>query len=77
MGQPRIGLDPRVRELLDASGRPWSVDCGAKHGKLRLEGRLIAIVPRSLRRAEDGPAAQNLLACVRRALRSPPSTAGS
>lgn len=34
-----------VRQALDATGLPWTVERGSKHYKLRLDGRLAGILP--------------------------------
>ena len=36
-----------IREALDATGLAWAIENGRKHSKLRLDGRLIAVMSRS------------------------------
>lgn len=76
MAPPSIYLSRELVELLTASGREWRVENGGKHAKLFISSRMVAALPR--RRHDSSQAAErNLLACVRRALRSPPSGGGA
>ena len=36
---------PRIRQALEATRLPWALERGAKHIKVRLNGRFIGIIP--------------------------------
>lgn len=63
-------LHPELVELLEASGLEWELELGTKHHKLRVQGRLVQVIPRG-RTAVQPRCRQHLncMASVRRALR--------
>lgn len=61
-------LHPKVREVLDEIGLPWSVEPGTKHDKLLVEGRVVTILPHG-RTREVGRDLLNQRAQIRRAAR--------
>lgn len=66
----RPQVDPAIRELLDASGRSWTLEQGSKHNKLKVDGHLVLVIPHMFYRDGSGTAAKNALAAVRKHLRS-------
>lgn len=62
-------LPPAVRDELDASGLPWSVEIGGKHFRLLVDGQLATIFPRGTGRDIKSRQGRNLLAHVRRFLK--------
>jgi len=71
-GEPmRRVLPDEVRELLDASGLPWTVVNGSRHFKVIVNGRFVAILPHSKPTSRVKSRAHlNMLAQLRRAIRS-------
>lgn len=64
-------IPDELREALDAAG-PWQLQPGAKHYKIKVNGRLVGIYPKSVRQ----PSRQDLLntiAQVRRAAAQEPA----
>lgn len=61
-----------LRELLDNSGIPWWIEPGSSHNKVRLAGRLVAILPRGRNaKIDNGSRAEkNSIANVKRAIRA-------
>jgi hypothetical protein len=47
-----------VREALEATGLPWSLETGSKHTKIKLHGRLVGILNRTERDVGRGRKAQ-------------------
>jgi hypothetical protein len=43
-----------LRDELDASGLPWTVEPGTKHGKLLLAGQFVGVIPRNARKDSQG-----------------------
>jgi hypothetical protein len=46
MGKPRTFIPKNIREELEATGLPWTVEVGTKHQHIRLAGKLVCVVPR-------------------------------
>lgn len=66
MAQP---LMPReVLGLLRSSGRSWAVESGKRHHKLRVEGRLVLVLPHSSASRFRGRREANAMSTLRRAL---------
>ena len=66
---PRV--DDRISLALDESGVPWTATPGRRHIKIAIGGKLVAVLPRSIRRSESlRYGAANALAGVRRAIRA-------
>jgi hypothetical protein len=63
-------LPPDLRGILEASGTPWRLVSGARHFKLFVGGRFVAVLPmgRPAQRV-NARTHRNMLASVRRALR--------
>jgi hypothetical protein len=40
-----IKVPDKLREVLDATGHPWTITSGGKHFKIKLAGRLVAVLP--------------------------------
>jgi hypothetical protein len=61
-----------VRTLLDNSGLPWWVEPGGAHLKVRLAGKLVAVLPRgrSAKQSTDKRAELNTLSNIKKALRA-------
>lgn len=47
-----------VREALDATGLPWTLEDGSRHTKIKLAGRLVGILNRQERDVGRGRKAQ-------------------
>lgn len=58
-------LDPRIVDALDATGLPWSVELGSKHRHIRLDGRLVGLIPLGRERGY-GRGTENTIAQIRR-----------
>lgn len=41
-----------IREALEATGLPWSLEPGKKHQHIRLAGRLVGILPHKSRKTD-------------------------
>lgn len=68
--KPPGKIDPLIRELLDASGRSWTLEHGSNHQKLRVEGVFIASLPRTFKTKGGGARqALNAVAAVKRHLK--------
>lgn len=65
---PRDPLPREIRALLDQSGRAWSLEDGSRHYKLRVEGRMVLVLPRASSRSKCWHREKNALSAVRRAL---------
>lgn len=61
-------LDPRILALLQCCGKTHTLDRSARHYQLRVEGKLVTVLPSDYR-AGEGSQANNALAAVRRYLR--------
>lgn len=61
-------IDPKLRQALEETGLPWEVVNGGIHFHVRLDGRLVGILPRG-GGAADPRALRNTIAQVRRAAR--------
>lgn len=55
-----------VREALNATGLPHTITAGKKHYKIKIEGRLVGILPRSPRDTIACRAHLNTLAQIKR-----------
>jgi len=65
-------LPPEIVKVLDSTGLPWTAELGSRHLKLRLQGRLVGVLPKDggRRTADTAPrAARNIAAQIRRAAR--------
>lgn len=61
-------LAPYLRDLLEASGLEWTVETGSRHRKVRLQGRLVLVVPLTEKRS-SWQQQRNAVAALRRAIR--------
>jgi len=59
-------IPPSLRAALEETGLPWGVELGGRHWKLRVNGRLAGILPRSGVNESDPRALKNTIAQVRR-----------
>ena len=60
----------KVRELLDASGLPWSLERGGRHWKIMVCGRLAGILPMSKPHSRlNSRCEKNMIANIRRRIR--------
>lgn len=71
MSKPRPALPPAYRELLDASGLPWSAEFGGRRIKVRVAGDLVAVISqgRAVRAGGRNRNHENTLSALRRAIR--------
>lgn len=63
-------IHKRIRQALDDTGLPWTIESGSKHFKVRLDGRLVAIYPQGTVREASPNDVRNTVANIRRAARS-------
>lgn len=56
-----------VRAALEAKGRPWVIEEGTRHQKIKIEGRLVGILPKGRNTERDPRAQKNIIAQIRRA----------
>jgi hypothetical protein len=48
MTKPNAGILPnRIRDALEKTQLPWSLELGSKHWKIKLAGRFVGILPKS------------------------------
>lgn len=59
-----------IEQALDDGGLRWDVEPGHGHRKLRVEGRLTAVLPVSGKGKEGSRAERNVVATIRRIARS-------
>lgn len=59
-------LPAEVREALEAKGRPWLIEEGRRHQKIKIDGRLVGILPKKPV-GSGGRAQKNVIAQIRRA----------
>ncbi len=59
-------IPPEVRAALEAKGLPWAIEQGTRHHKIKIEGRLVGIMPRG-RGSDRDRAQKNIIAQIRRA----------
>jgi hypothetical protein len=64
-------VDKELKRILEESERMYSIEHGAKHVKIRVEGRLVLILPRTAlhRDANRNRATMNARAQLKRELR--------
>lgn len=62
-------LPNEMRTALDATGLPWEVEPGKKHQKIKLGGRLVAILPYGKEQSAYRRALLNSITQVRRMAR--------
>lgn len=55
-----------VLAALEAKGRPWEIVEGGRHQKIKIEGRLVGVLPKKSNN-EGGRARKNVIAQIRRA----------
>lgn len=61
-----MSVPSKVREALEAKGRPWEIVEGKRHNKIKIDGRLVGILPRTFG-DEGGRGQKNVIAQIRRA----------
>jgi hypothetical protein len=67
---PPPKLDTKIRKALEDTGLPWHVQGGSKHWQVRLQGRLVGILPRGAHAQTCPPyVTKNFVAHVRRLAR--------
>jgi hypothetical protein len=67
MSQATSYIDPELRRLLDECGLPWTTENGGAHTKLRIQGRLVGVIPRTKNGSRRKAA--NLRSAVQRKIR--------
>lgn len=60
---------PELVAALDSTGFAWRIESGKKHKKVKLEGRLVAILPHGKEQTAYRRALLNTITQVRRAAR--------
>jgi hypothetical protein len=61
-----VRITAEVRAALEAKGLPWAIEQGTKHHKIKINGRLVGIMPRG-RGTDRDRAQKNIIAQIRRA----------
>jgi hypothetical protein len=61
-----VRLDPSIRSALEATGKAWEIVEGRKHHQIRLDGRLVGILPKGSG-TSDPRAVKNSITQIRRA----------
>lgn len=56
-----------IRDELERTGLPWTVEDGGRHNKIRLAGRLVGICPKGKKVFHRNRAELNLVSQIRRA----------
>jgi len=62
-------LPNEMRAELDATGIPWEIEPGKKHQKIKLGGRLVAILPHGKEQSAHKRSLLNAVTQVRRMAR--------
>lgn len=62
-----VRLPKPVQDALDDLGRPYEVEQGKRHRKIKVEGRLVGIVPMRPCDTDNDRATKNVVAQIRRA----------
>lgn len=62
-------LPPRIEEALNATGKAWSIEQGKRHHKIKLEGRMVGILPLSGFQTTDMRCIKNTISQIRKAAR--------
>lgn len=65
----RVMLDPIIRAELEATGLPWDLVPGKRHVHVRLNDKLVGILPRGKQPSADRRPMLNLRSQIRRAAR--------
>jgi hypothetical protein len=63
-----IRVDPAIREVLDGSGLSWCLTKGKRHYQVRLDGKLVGILPYGKVVSADRDL-KNMVASIRRTLK--------
>lgn len=64
-------LPKPVKQALEETGLPWTVERGSNHRKIKVSGKLVGILPNAANRSTSPDRAQkNIVAQIRRAGRS-------
>lgn len=63
----RRRLDRRIVDLLEEFDVSWEVRRGSKHNHLLVDGKMVAVLPRS--RRDAGMTQKNVLAAILRAVK--------
>lgn len=58
-------LNAQVKTMLETSGLSWDIEGGKKHHQLRINGRLVAVLPQNGKWDRPGRDTQNLMRQVR------------
>jgi hypothetical protein len=66
MSKTRTFVPRVIRDELEATGLPWSVERGSRHQHVRLAGRLVGILPTCGTDENPGRAMKNVIAGIRR-----------
>lgn len=59
-------IPKKVRQALEETGKPWVIENGSSHRKIKVEGRLVGILPKGKGRDTDR-SEKNIIAQIRRA----------
>lgn len=62
-------IPAQLEETLNATGIPWTLEQGGKHQKVKLGGRLVAIVPNGREQTTHKRSLLNAVTQVRRMAR--------
>lgn len=60
-------LPAPIKEALNATGKPWEIEQGKRHHKIKLNGRMVGILPLSSFQTSDMRCIKNTVSQIRRA----------
>lgn len=61
-------LDPKIKDALDIAGERWEIVPGSKHNHIRIDGKLVGILPKGSG-AADHRTIKNCISQIRKATR--------
>jgi len=64
-----VKLPPAIEQALNATGKPWEIAQGKRHLKIKLEGRMVGILPLSGFQTTDMRCVKNTISQIKRAAR--------
>lgn len=64
-------LPPAIEDALDATQRRWEIVMGSKHHHIRIDGRLVGILPKGSG-SVDPRAVKNCISQIRKAAKGVP-----
>lgn len=62
-------IPPAIESALEATGKPWEITTGKRHLKIKLEGRMVGILPLAGFQTTDMRCIKNTVSQIRKAAR--------